>query len=109
MPAAIIDHSKPRREQLTHKQQTMLRYGISEREMSDQRISRLVDYKIALDAKVRELRNVPYSDHRLAAMCARIGLYKSDLAEKHIADLVKGTLDSELYLEVLRSRQKEQR
>ena len=108
MPATMITESPRPRRRLTRWQETRLRFGIGEKELQDPRIRALLETKIELDEQVRAQKNVPYSDKRVAGVCKEFNLTQGDISERRIASLVKAVIDSRIFLEVLRTGDKEQ-
>ena len=101
--------TKPMTKQESERKSLIARLKLTDEEVRDRRIATALDYKLNLDAAIRNSTNDLYSNDRVARAAQRFGFEKSELANQAIAFLIKAIVDSEVHIETLRRVKEEAR
>jgi hypothetical protein len=79
----------------------LARFGFERKDLEDDRIFLILDYKRKLDSAIAEINGQQYSPARIAGLSHKFRFHTSDLMRTNISVLLKSVVDSELYLNSL--------
>lgn len=68
---------------------------------ADQRLALAVAYKLGLEKRIRELKDLPITPDRMSAVAAKFGFSEKYLENRRVEYILKGIAQSQFFLAAL--------